>query len=257
MMINKYIFPLIALTSFGANSATIDITFGSFTAEWQNVVTSDGGNTTTESGTATDPMISWGGSAGYGQSGYTFESEDTFVTTFDSATEQSDVFNLGTFTHANNPVYPPSLDNAQLKLTTTVSLGGAASSPIEFVFDFNHEETPNNDTPCAYPETVQQPDVNDNGCADRVLVSSAAATQTFLIDSVQYTIAVEGFKVSGNTISSFLTKEVADNEAIITAKVMSYERAMIPPTQIPEPAPLAFLGASFLFFARKLSVHNS
>lgn len=253
----------VVITSSPAFAETIEITFGNFTGEWLNAVTSDGGDSTSTSGTETDPVLSWGRPAtSEGQTSYTFESEAAFTTLFDSSAETSDIFNLGTFTHSNNPIYSPTLVSVDLKLTTTVQVGDLEAAPVEFLFSFSHDETPNSASPCKYDDSTQ-PGVNDNGCADSITLTSSLFTQTFTIGNTDYTIAIEGFKVGETTVDSFLTKEKADNEAIIIAKVTSYEAIVTgggesgTPTDVPEPEHTAIAGILFsLYGGRRWSARK-
>ena len=57
-------------------------------------------------------------------------------------------FSLGSFAHRNFAVGDPSLTSVQLDVVLEISVDGVPRPPLTFTFTFNHEETPNNLTPC-------------------------------------------------------------------------------------------------------------
>ena len=74
-------------------------------------------------------------------------------------------------------------------------------APLNFTFTFNHEETPNNATPCPYPTPPGE------GCTDRVTFVSAPQPTTFNVGGVDYTLAMSFLDVNGNPVSEFITRE--------------------------------------------------
>lgn len=226
------------------NAQAIPVNFGAFTAEWLNPVAKPGANQPVASAAGTNPTIRWGSPAtASGQSGYNFDSESPFSTEFDTVMGMSDIFELGTFTHLNNPIYSSgsSLLSVDLKLSTTVQAGALPAENVDFLFSFTHEETPNSASPCAYGPAGQT-GVNVNGCADRVTTNTNAFTDVFSISGVDYTVDIRGFTVGGNFVDGFLTKEKVNNQAIIIAKITAFEDI----NEVPEPAPFAILGAGLL-----------
>jgi len=158
------------------------------------------------------------------QSGYGFDG--TAPTAFDMTVGQP--FLLGQFTHYNWPIYAANVrfERVDLALTTTIE-----DQTATFNFTLEHDETTNNANPCKY---LPGDPVNVNGCADRVLFPSTVPSQIITINGVQYTLQILGF-VPGtagtctydenSTVNYFITKEEAQNDACLFAK-------LIPPNQI-------------------------
>ncbi len=133
---------------------------------------------------------------------------------------------LGTFTHENFPITPPTLQSIQLRVYTDIAVNqGAGDVPLgnfQFLFDFTHDETPNGGVPggpftgtCPYSNNADFTNgvgVNVNGCADRVTVSALNNVTNFTIGTVHYTLTILGFSSDGcaTNKSSFLTTESLD-----------------------------------------------
>ena len=102
---------------------------------------------------------------------------------------------LGVFNHLNFPIFDPQyLDSVTLNVSAHIILTDASGNHdlgvLNFVFDFTHDETPNGGIPggpfsgtCPYGP-ANGTGININGCADRVTVTSNAASQVFNIDGV-------------------------------------------------------------------------
>ena len=90
------------------------VTVTSVTGVWETANVSGG----TASGVGTQSIL-WGKAPRRGdQSGYTFEGAQTPI-----STNVDDPFQLGTFTHANNPIYVngPLLKSADLAISFTIA----------------------------------------------------------------------------------------------------------------------------------------
>ena len=109
-------------------------------------------------------------------------------------------FSLGSFTHRNFEVDDPSLTSVQLDVVLVISVDGVPRAPLTFTFTFNHEETPNNLTPCPYPTPPGE------GCTDRVTIVASPTPTTFNVDGVDYTLSMS-FLNNGNPVSEFITRE--------------------------------------------------
>lgn len=146
-------------------------------------------------------------------------------------------FVLGTFTHGNNPVWPPSLDWAELTVDVVFKIDGVDQDPVSFVFLFDHYETTNNLDPC--PFGTQGVGVNVNGCADRVTVmTNEGASETFEVGGMTYVIDITGFLYNDELLDEFWTTEEQQNEAQLMARFR-----LVPPSPVPLPA------AGWLFVA--------
>lgn len=170
---------------------------------------------------------------------------------------------LGVFNHLNFPIFDPQyLQSVTLNVSAHIILTDASGNHdlgvLNFVFDFTHDETPNGGIPggpfsgtCPYGP-ANGTGINSAGCADRVTVTSNAASQVFNIDGVLYTLDILGFSQDGGTTISnqFLTVENQNNVAGLYAIVRAVEN------QIPEPGTLALVGLALLAvgFMRRKSI---
>ncbi|WP_414575401.1 THxN family PEP-CTERM protein [Anabaena sp. CCY 9402-a] len=197
-------------------------------------VTPDG--TTTVNGINTN-TVSWGDPAtNSGQSSYVFNGENTFTAPIDGTD-----FLLGTFTHNNFPVFPPSITGANLAL----SLSGDVNKTFNFFF--NHNETPNNGDSgvCSSTPGFNVP------CPDVVSIPNTASSETINIGGHQYILAISGFLQGGSVVNQFITQEDQANTAEIFGRLEK-----VPVEEVPEPLTMLGIttGVAFGgFFKRKYS----
>jgi uncharacterized repeat protein (TIGR01451 family) len=197
--ISALVSALAALVLTGSASAA-EITYLSVNGIWHdpvdNLPGSQPGDPVITNGIPTS-IIRWGTTSGTPQSGYDFTATLPPPQTFPGPIP---FFSLGTFTHRNFEVGDPSLTSVQLDVVLVLSVDGVATGPLNFTFTFNHEETPNNQTPCPYPTPPGE------GCTDRVTIVASAQPTTFNIGGVDYTLSMS-FLVDGVPVNEFITRE--------------------------------------------------
>lgn len=215
------------------------VTFSAVTGTWSNIQGGTGVNYT-DNGT-NNPIVRWGTSTGSGQSGYEFDGINSPLNVNIPPSPTPD-FILGTFTHFNQPISAgTSITGIRLTINAGVAIDGNNVGNYNFVYDFVHLETSNGSNPCA-DGGANGVGVNSNGCADNVSVNFNALSDSFLIGTDLYSLDIRGFLVGDDPVNSFWTREGADNEAGIRARVALTSEI----TSVPEPATLALLGAGLL-----------
>ena len=226
-----------ALLAGPAEAAVISI--DSVTGVW----TATAPGVPTVAGTGTEE-IRWGQPATWrGRSGYRFDGAAPpayFV-------DEGEQFELGTFTHFNNPIYGTSLTSATLEVTLDLTIDGVAGTIVS-VFEFAHWETPNSARPCANG-AANWSGVNRYGCADRVTFSlNAGASESLDIGGTAFLVDITGFETGGALADAFWTKEKRHNTATLRGVITSDPgpTSNPGPTGIPEPSTLAVLSVGLL-----------
>ena len=229
-------------TILSESASAADISYVSINGTWHdpvdNLPGSQPGEPVITNGVPTS-SINWGVTSG-SQSGYDFTGTIPPPQTLPGP---SPLFPLGTFTHRNFEVSSPSLTSVQLDVVLVLSVDGVQTAPLNFTFTFNHEETPNNATPCPYPTPPGE------GCTDRVTFVSAPQPTTFNVGGVDYTLAMSFLDVNGNPVSEFITRE---NGTINTSGLVG--QFILPPVPPAGPAlvkattqPTATIGEAFKY----------
>lgn len=187
--------------------------------------------------------ISWGTSTGSGPSSYVFEGAAP-PTQGPYALGQT--FDVGTFTHNNNPITGTTLSTAELTVLSDIRVEDgsgdviASFDDVTSVFDFAHLETDNGADPCANGGASGS-GVNGNGCADRVtFTTNLGKTDSITIGNTEYVLNISSFLIDGSPASEFWTKEEFSNAATLQGGVV--ERTSV----VPIPA-AAWLFGSALF----------
>ena len=153
-------------------------------------------------------------------------------------------FNVGTFTHNNNPIFAPSLNTAELTVNSQIVVKQGATELGTFnvvsVFDFAHWETVNNADPCA-DGGANGSGVNVNGCADRVTFTTNVGQSTgFEVGGVEYILNLTGFLINGSVADEFWTTEAASNPAFLKGAVVDRT------TVVPIPAAAWLFGSALI-----------
>ncbi len=222
------------------SAGPIQTTVNSITGEWSSVT---GGTDVTGLNTNEirwgDPFVSGGD-----QSGYRFDGDPP-----SGPQAVGSSFDLGTFTHFNEPIFAGgSITAATLDVTieALVENGSSQNVTLTSQFVFSHNETPNNPPggTCANGEPNNQ-GVNINGCADILTpITNPEASQTVTIDGNDYLFSTTGFDVG----SSFETVEESANTAQLQGEFIGETQ------QVPVPSTLGLLGAGLAglgFVARR------
>jgi hypothetical protein len=195
-------------------------------------------------GLGTD-LIQWGTPAysGTGQSGYEFQAAATPMVDLDPET----VFDLGTFTHHNNPIYGPTLTGATLDVAINLMVDGT-SQQINTSFDFSHLESYNAAPTCANG-AANGSGVNANGCGDRVVATqNAGVSETIIVGNDEYVFVISGFMIGDALMDEFWTMEEAENSAILQGRFTLLrcfnhaEECDSPQPPPPSPVPLPAAG---------------
>lgn len=241
-----------ALAVAGAASATTTVTIDNVTAAWTGHTSGSSVSATILNGGKT-ARLRWGtrpqgtSQSDFKKSGYDFKvnaANEPWNVDVD-APGDSGFFTIGTFTHLNNVIASgSSITGAQLTLNANITVGTETVNR-SFVFDFTHEETPNEDRAkdCLYGGNTS---INNPPCADRVTVNFNSSSDSFIVDGVRYTVDIAGFSSESgmNPVTEFLSREGGNNSAYVKARVTT-EVLSTPTPGVPEPATWAMLITGF------------
>lgn len=233
MNILKALIAASAIAATPAMATVSDISFSNISATW---LSPTGGSGISYSGQGTDDAAIFWGTGGGQKSGYRFESDLPFITV-DTDTQMSGITSIGSFTHYNYPINSGSgINGVKLQLTMDVNVDGTLVQGVNFVYAFNHWETPNSSNPCANGDPHGS-GINNNGCADNVSVNFLQESGFFTINDIEYALDVRGFLVGDDPATSFWTRENATNIAELRGQVVLRSVA----GAVPEPATWAMM----------------
>jgi hypothetical protein len=204
-------------------------------------------------------QVAWGpaGLSVADASGYDFDAEDTTFEVEVSTNGIQNYFPVGEFTHRNNPInnwQTTAIDAVDLLLRADLTLLNGDEIPLGqalFSYTFEHTETQNNADPCEFADGDP---VNDNGCADQVIIEANESSEVFEIDDPDtgekkfYTLDLLGFAMdiedaeNGIFDEEFLSAEEQDNLRVLVGRITE----VTIPVEVPVPAPLVLLGAGLL-----------
>lgn len=142
-------------------------------------------------------------------------------------------FQIGELRHYNWTILVSSAaTGSQLDLSASLEIDGVGSpgSPYNFTTALTIEETPNSE-PCDYP--------SDTPCSDRITFEQVGASDTFVIDGIEYTFEVIGFGPTPDTlIEEFISQEAQASTTPLWARITQA------PSKVSEPGSAALLVAS-------------
>jgi hypothetical protein len=225
-----------SLGLMGATASAATVSFSNILGTWFDADPAANITSNTGAGTA-NTSIRWGGASGYDFGAVA--SASVTVPPSPSAT-----FALGSFSHVNFPILS-SITGVKLRVTADIAVDGTDVGNRAFVFQFLHDETPNDSDPCDYGG-ANGVGVNVNGCADRVRVQFTDASESFQIGGVFYTVNVFGFESGGTTVTDFLTAERATNTARLIANVTTRDSLTVSAPGTASLAVLSLLGLAAL-----------
>lgn len=217
--------------------AQTTITFTQNSPTWSNGVLDGGGSPALTDNSGQTISVRWGtATTNAGRSGYDFTARSP---NFDVEIGPSGfaLFNLGAFTHINQPVLAPAL--ASIRLNLAMSVQGANPTSFTEAFIINHNET-TNQAPCLPG--------SQSVCDDVVSFSNPLIGAGFTVGTTPYWLVLEGFSSSATEYigtSSFMTLEGQSNQAYLWARVTSQQPSIV----VPEPATGALLVAGLAGFA--------
>lgn len=232
-----------ALAAGQSGAATVNI--DGVSAGWGSVVAVSSNSAVTGLGTS---EIRWGKTSSGAKSGY------GFVGVASGSYDLDKEFQIGTFTHFNNPIAPQSSIKATtLSVSIKLMIDGVEKN-VGSAFKFRHLETPNRSSgqTCANGAKFGV-GVNGRGCADRVSFKSVIdLLEEFQIGDAIYTMQITGFLLNGRTVSKFWTREYATNSANLTARFVKLRDVEPPPPPVeppPVPVPVPVPASGLLLLA--------
>ena len=125
-------------------------------------------------------------------------------------------FDLGDFTHYNNPIYASNLlTTVELSVTLSFYIDASHTDVRKTLnYTFELDETPNSGS-CTYP--------GDTVCPDKVWVLNTIPDETFWIGGTEYTLHIVGFVHQGQVIpvNELITEEEQRNDAVLVAELLA------------------------------------
>lgn len=185
-----------------------------------------------ESSSGSYAEINWGSAVtpGY-QSGYSFEGLIPPPVEVNTATNAQ--YDLGVFTHNNYSLWAKvpwgaaSINSANLNVNFDISIDGS-NYALSQVYSFAHHETPNQGS-CYYGGSAGSGINGTSGCNDQVTaVLNEGLSETVIIDGMEYTFDISGFRHGDEVFSFFHTQEGRANEAILVGELVVTEVPSVP-----------------------------
>lgn len=227
---------LLALGATAAPASAANILFSDFVGTWSDP---SGAKVTYSGNGAGDAHAAWG--SALAQSSYVFAGVSGFGT---SLAEGAAPFTIGAFTHNNAKISGGAITGIKLSISTSVIVDGVDQGVRNFVYGFDHWETPNNapgvNGVCGNGERERDAS-NLYGCADRTRATLLKAADFVKIDGKYYALDISGLVHNGNPVEEFWTREKESGSANLRAQLRLVAAA------VPEPANWAMMIVGFGF----------
>jgi len=194
---------IVSVLAFTAVASATTLTISDITDGWQNKNPNTNAISVSNR-TGSADVISWG--TGNNPSSYTWANAGLTTPTF--GVEADTPFELGEFTHHNNPISGTALKSVDLLLNFSVGLNGITTD-MSYTFNLTHDETNNSGAirNCAYPSTAV--------CADRVIIDGPENDMFYIGEDEdnKYYFTLLGFSRNGgfNSYLEFVTQEQRSN----------------------------------------------
>ncbi|WP_293403332.1 THxN family PEP-CTERM protein [Phenylobacterium sp.] len=224
----------LALGAAAVPAVAATILFTDFVGFWSDPV---GANVVQSGSGTTEAHAAWG--KALAKSSYVFSGASDVSTSLDDAASP---FTIGAFTHNNAKINGGSISGITLSVSTSVFVDGVDQGVRNFVYGFDHWETPNNvsgaNGVCANGERERDA-INLYGCADRVRATLLKSAELVKINGKYYALDISGLIHNGNPVEEFWTRENESNSAELRAQLRLVSAV------VPEPANWAMMIVGF------------
>lgn len=223
MRVSAGVFAAFMAMAASTEASALSITVTSISGVWRNATTFENG---TVAGNNTSSIF-WGAPTIAGGSSYVFDPLGAGTPPI-GPISPGQIVSLGTVTHNNFPITSPQetdLDTALLEVVIGFTLTGAGPNPptqIGAQFQFQHNETPNNGSPCAAGGSQPCPD-------EVIFTGSTTILDNLIVNGQPFSIELVGLLDANNQIvQEFLTLENQANTARLQFRFNGTEVPAIP-----------------------------
>ena len=225
---------ILSLGAVAAPAVAATILFTDFADVWSNAK----GAKVAYTGAGTDEAQAVRGDA-LSKSSYVFSGASDVSKTLG---EGPAPFRIGAFTYDDAKVSGGSITGITLSVSTSVVVDGVNQGLRNFVYGFEHWETPNNadgvNGVCGNGERDRDAS-NLYGCADRVRATLLKPAELIKIDGKYYALDISGLVHDGNPVEEFWARENESGSADLRAQLRLVTAA------VPEPANWAMMIIGF------------
>lgn len=215
---------MVSLGAVAAPASAAVILFSDFHGVWSDPL---GAKADFMGNGASEAHAAWGSTLA---SSYVFNGASGFTSTLaDSATP----FSIGTFTLNNSKTSGGAITGLTLTISTSMIVDGVDQGVRNFVYGFNHWETPNNapgvNGLCGNGERERDAS-NLYGCADRVRATLLKSAELVKIGDKFYALDISGLIHNGNPVEEFWTRERESGSADLRAQLRLVTASVPEPT---------------------------